>query len=185
MHQKIFTDDELLDLMYEEDPGLRQYLYHCGITSEDMDEIVQDILITVWRKADSLRDRSSFRPWLRKIAQRKAIRYHKYKERNWKFNFPLSQYEEEREETGGPVPEDLIYEDPDNFHHSEVYQLVMNLGSPASNILILHHVYQERFDEIAATLHMNENTVRSIASRNRDKLRKIMEERGITPYGKK
>ncbi len=185
MHQDNFTQDELIRLLYEEEPGLRQYLFHCGIRAEDMNEILQDILITAWRKADTLQDKASFQPWIRKIAQRKAIRYRKVKERYWMYNYPLSHYEEYREETGQPVPEGLIHEDPENFHHTDVYQLVMSLGSPASNILILHYVYREQFDEIAATLHLKESTVRSIASRSRTKLRKIMEERGILPHEKK
>lgn len=186
MHQKLFaTEEELITELYEEEPALRQYLFHCGIHPDDMNEVLQDIMITAWRKADTLKDRSSFGAWLRKITQRKAIRYHKNKERYWRMNFPLSHYEEDRQEAGAPVPEGLIYMDPEDFSQSDIYQMVMELGSPASNIMILHYVYREQFDEIAVTLGMNENTIRSIASRSRTKLRKIMEERGIGPNGKK
>ena len=185
MSSAIMTEKELFDRLYEEEPWLRQYLYYCGIRTEDMDEVLQDIMVTAWRKYHTLQDQSSFKPWLRTMAQRKAIRYHKIRERRWTFHYSLSQLEEEREETGQVIPDGLIHNDPENFCHTEVYQLVMELGCPASNILILHHVYGEQFDEIASTLHMNENTVRSIASRSRTKLRKRFEERGILPYGKK
>ena len=63
--------------------------------------------------------------------------------------------------------------------------MVMSLGYPASNIIMLVHVYKEPFEDICATLGLNENTARSIASRSRSKLRKLMEERRNTPYGKK
>ena len=100
-------------------------------------------------------------------------------------NYPLSLLEEEREEAGLPVPDALVCENPQDFHDTEVYELVMSLGYPASNILMLHHVYKETFEEIAATLHIKDTTARSIASRSRSRLRQLMEERGITPYGKK
>ena len=179
------TEDHFLELLQEQEPRLRQYLYYCGIETGDMDEVLQDILITAWRKSGDLQDLNSLGAWLKTMAQRKAIRYRRNKERYWKRNYPLSFYEEEREEAGLPVPDDLIYVDPEDFHDSEVYEMVMSLGYPASNIIMLFHVYKEPFEDICATLGLNENTARSIASRSRSKLRKLMEERRNTPYGKK
>ena len=98
-------------------------------------------------------------------------------ERYWKRNYPLSWLEEEREEAGLPVPEELIYETMEEFSETELYQLVLELGNPASNILILHYVYRETYEEIGNTLHINPATVRSIASRSREKLKKRILER--------
>lgn len=183
MKNDLFTENELLDLLYKEEPHLRQYLSHYGIAAEDLDEVMQDVLLTAWRKAGTLREPTSLRPWINKIAQRKAYRYHKHRKLYWEKNYPLSHYEEDLAENGRPLAEGLTHQDPESFAQSEVYEIVMSLGSPASNIIILHYVYKEQFNEIAATLNINENTVRSIASRSRKKLRETMEERGITPHG--
>ena len=75
------ADDRFLELLQEQEPRLRQYLYYCGIETGDMDEVLQDILITAWRKSGDLQDLNSLGAWLKTMAQRKAIRYRRNKER--------------------------------------------------------------------------------------------------------
>ena len=95
--------------------------------------------------------------------------------RYWQRNYPLSYYEEECQKTGLPLPDELVYREVENFKETDLYDLVMELGTLASSILILHYVYKEKFEEIARTLGMSSGTVRSIASRSRKKLKEKIE----------
>lgn len=178
------TDRETLSAqLYAQELPLRRYLVFCGVEKQDVDEVLQEVLLTAWRKYGTLRSTESFPAWVKQIARRKASKYMKKMERYWKQNYPLSSLEEAWEEAGQPVPEDLIYREMEQFTDTELYHLVTELGNPAANILILHYVYRETFDEIAGTLHMNPSTVRSIASRSREKLKKRILERSDTEYG--
>ena len=179
------TEKELTARLYLQEPVLRSYLMFCGVKSDDVDEVLQDVMVTAWRKYGSLREPDLFPAWIKRIAQRKASKYVRKMEGYWRRNYPLSNLEAEREAAGLPVPEELIYRELEKFTESELYQLVQNLGDPAANILILHYVYRETYDEIAHTLHMKPATVRSIASRSREKLKKRIQERRDMPYGKR
>ena len=151
---------------------------------QEVDEVLQDILLTAWRKAAELRDPSCFEAWVRTIARRKASGHLRKMKRYWKRNYPLSSYEEAREEAGLPVPDELVYREMESFSETELYALVMELGDPAANILMLHYVFRETFEEIAQALHMPAGTVRSIACRSREKLKKkILERRASNDTG--
>ena len=168
---------ELTELFYQHESALRMYLTICGIEAQDADEVLQDVFLTAWRKINTLQDTEAFPAWIRTIAQRKAWRYRGRMMHYWKRNYPLSCYEEEQKEAGKPLPEELIYHQMEQFSDTDLYDMVMELGYPASNILLLHYVYSEQYEEIARTLHMPSGTVRSIASRSREKLKKMIEER--------
>ena len=174
---------ELSAQLYAQEGPLRRYLMFCGVEQQDVDEVIQDVMLTAWRKYGTLRSKEAFQAWVRQIARRKASKYIQKMERYWRRNYPLSSLEADREDAGLPVPEELIYREMERFSDTELYQLVKDLGNPAANILILHYVYRETYDEIAATLRMNPSTVRSIASRSREKLKKRILERRDTPYG--
>lgn len=156
---------------------MRVYLRFCGVPQQEIDEVLQDVLVTAWRRSETLQDLQSLEPWLRTIARRKASRHLKQMKRYWKRNWPFSSYEEAREEAGLPVPDELVYREMESFAETELYDLVMELGDPAANILILHYVFQETFEEISRTLDMPAGTVRSIAFRSREKLKRIILER--------
>ena len=170
--------EEFLQKLYQQEGQLRLYLRFCGVPAQEIDEVLQDVFLAAWRSGDRLREPDSLGAWLRTIARRKASGYLRRMKRHWKRNYPLSSYEEERQEAGLPLPDELVYREVERFSETELYDLVMELGDPASNILLLHYVFRETFEEIGQTLHMPAGTVRSIACRSREKLKKkIMERR--------
>lgn len=178
MNLQEFTDHETLTaLLYEQEGPLRAYLQFCGIRQEDLDDVMQEVMVTAWRKISTLRDISAFPSWIRSIARRKAIKHHRRMERYWMRNYPLSRYTEELEEAGRPMPEELIYREMEKFSQSELCGLVRELGDTAANILILHYVYRERYVDIARILGIPPATVRSKADRSLDKLKEMILER--------
>lgn len=173
-----FSDEWIEERLFQEEGKVRMYLKFCGVRARDLDDVLQEVLMTAWVNIDSLKDPQAFSAWIQVIAKRKAMRHRDNVLLYWIRNYPLSFLEEDLEESGSAVPEELIYREMKKFTDTELYDLVMELGYPAANILILHYVYEEQFEEIARTLKMPVGTVRSHASRGRKKLKKRIEERG-------
>lgn len=164
---------EILIRQYEE---VRRYLEVFDIGEDELEEILQETIITVWRKIDNLRDISKIDQWARTIARNKLKKLYKKKKRNLWRELPFNQYENTEGSENAPLPEELIYHQIESFSNTEIFELVMQLGEPSSTILMLHYVYKENFTEIADTLKMNPSTVRSIAVRSRAKLERKIEE---------
>ncbi|MBR4410656.1 MAG: RNA polymerase sigma factor [Firmicutes bacterium] len=171
------NQNEFLDRLYQQEGSLRVYLRFCGVPQQEIDEVLQDVLLTAWRRSETLKDPECLESWLRTIARRKASGHLRKMKSYWKRNWPFSSYEESREEAGLPVPDELVYREMESFSETELYDLVMDLGEPPASILILHYVFRETYEEIAQMLHIPVGTARSIASRSREKLKKKILER--------
>ena len=157
--------------IYEE---VKRYLDSFNLNEDELDEILQDTVITTWQKIHTLRDEERLTSWAKAIAQNKMKRYHR--KRSLELERFCSLEELDSGEEYGKVPDELVYRDLENFTDSEIYELIMRLGKPASTIFILHYVYQEPLIEIANTLKMNPNTVRSIALRGRERIKSWISE---------
>ena len=169
--------NDFLDRLHQQEGPLRVYLRFCGVPQQEIDEVLQDVLLTAWRRSETLQNPECLEPWLRTIARRKASGHLRKMKSYWKQNWPFSLYEEAREEAGLPVPDEMVYREMESFSETELYGLVIELGEPPASILLLHYVFRETYEEIAQTLHMPVGTVRSIASRSREKLKKKILER--------
>ena len=148
---------------------IRRYLEFFGINESELDDILQETLITTWCKISNLKDDERLISWARVIAQNNVKRYRKRKSRELERFCSLEELSGDEE--GSKVPDELIYYDLELFTDSEIYDLIMRLGAPASTIFLLHYVCEESFVEIGNTLKMNPNTVRSIALRGRERIR--------------
>ena len=169
-------NNEILIRQYE---AIRKYLEVFDIRDDEREEILQETVITVWRKIDDLRDLSKIDQWARSIARNNLKKLYKKRKRDLWRNLPFSQYENIDEEDASSLPGELVYHQMESFSDSEIYELVMQLGEPSSTILTLHYAYKESFAEIADTLKMKPSTVRSIAMRSRAKLERKIKEGGI------
>ena len=123
-----------------------------------------------------MRDDKKLDYWVKVIARNKVKKLYQKRNKESKRKFSFNTLEVEIAAEDSAIPDELIYKDLDLFTNSEVYNLVLKLGKPASTIIILHYVYKENFTEIADTLKMNPNTVRSIAMRSRERLKRMVEE---------
>jgi len=52
-----------------------------GASREDVDDLVQDVFLTAWRRLDTLRDPAAFGGWLTTIARSRAIDFHRRTQR--------------------------------------------------------------------------------------------------------
>ena len=170
--------EELLNLLYGQYGMVRQYLFAYNLTKEEREDILQETMVIAWQKYGTLRDKSKVEPWLRAIAKNQVRTYFRkqgsFRKKLYKMLERFTAIDEVHHPTG--LPDGAAAEIMDGFTDPEIYEMVMELGEPDSTILRLYYGYEETFDEIAKTLGMNPNTVRSIAMRSRTKLKFKMEE---------
>ncbi|MCI8610031.1 MAG: RNA polymerase sigma factor [Firmicutes bacterium] len=190
------SEEEQFQILYRQYILIRRYLRAFRLTPFETEEILQDTMITVWRKIDTLRDEEKLDPWVRTIARnkiRKGYRksakarqqfyahdklfqlYTQSKHEQSQFNMEVgTEIEIEHE----PLTEALLYDHLCKLEDSDIYEMIQQLGKPANIILTLHYGYLETFEEIAKTLDMKPSTVRSIAARSREKLKRMLEKDG-------
>ncbi|MGN1412897.1 MAG: RNA polymerase sigma factor [Anaerovoracaceae bacterium] len=142
------------------------------IQESDAEEILQETIITIWRRYETLHSPSKVKAWGRTILKNKIRKYYRRRKIEWARCVSFSQYEEEHERS--PISEQLVYKEMERFEDTELYEMIMHLGFPANTILQLHYQYDESFEEIARMLHMKSGTVRSIACRSREKLKEMI-----------
>ena len=108
---------------------------YCRIR-EDAEDITQEVFVTLARKLNSFRHRSSFRTWLFRITINAAMDFLRKRSRNRSYETPITN----GESTGNPVPspEDvmesrLIYEEIDKLPDKQKAALILVLSEGLSH----------------------------------------------------
>ena len=143
-------DREALELLLRSiQPAVHRYL--CGLVGPaDADDVVQEVLVGVYRRLAWLEAPGLFRPWVFRIASRAGFR-HLRRRRRWR--------EQERDDAllaDVPAPDPPPREDllPALRHMDGI--------SPASRaVLVLHFEEELSLPEVAAVLELPLGTVKS------------------------
>jgi RNA polymerase sigma-70 factor (ECF subfamily) len=163
-------DREALELLLRSvQPSLRRYLR--GIVgSADADDILQEVLVIVFRKLTWLEYPELFRPWAFRIASRAAFRHLKREKRR-----------EAREDAA--VPSVPALDPPPSIELSIelLEQLESNAAiSPASRaVLVLHFQEDLSLPEVAEVLEIPLGTVKSRLAYGLTTLRKQWAKGGV------
>jgi RNA polymerase sigma-70 factor, ECF subfamily len=167
--------DELFDRHYAAATRFIFQLNH-QLTREDVEEICQEVFLTVIRHLDTFKGQCQFQTWLFRIAANKTRDYR--------------QHQNAAKRGGGQITLSLHAEDPDggflvdppstlpgpdlSLIHAEnlalVGQALEILGAACQEIIGLRYFADLSYDEIAASLELNPKTVSSRLSKCLDKL---------------
>ncbi len=167
--------DELFDLHYAA-AGRFIFQLSPSFTREDVEEICQEVFLTVIKSLNSFQAHSRFQTWLFRIAANKA---HDYRQK---------QHAAKR--GGGQVTISVQTEDPESgltldlpsslpgpdlaLLHSENIELIgealERLGGPCQEVIELRYFADLSYEEISASLNLNPKTVSSRLSKCLDKL---------------
>jgi RNA polymerase sigma-70 factor (ECF subfamily) len=143
-------DREALELLLR-NVQIPQRRYACGLVgSSAANDVLQDVLLIIYRKLKWLDKPELFRPWAYRIASRAAFRYLR-KQRRWPIQLPENFALE-----GIPAPNAKPPE--------EVLQHLLNTDelSPASRaVLVLHFQEEVPLQDVAAILEIPLGTVKS------------------------
>jgi RNA polymerase sigma-70 factor (ECF subfamily) len=187
------TEQDLLDRCRRGDPAAWEDLLdrHHGavgnfvfqlapdLKREDVEEICQEVFVTVVRGLESFRGASAFQTWAFRIALNKArdfIERSRAAKRGGG-RVPVSLQAEDPETgltpdpmSGAPDPAEMLLraEEAELLHRS-----LQKLGDPCREIIELRYFGDLSYDELAATLALNVKTVSSRLSKCLDKLEGI------------
>ena len=170
--------DDLFDRHYA---AAGRFVFQLGhdFSREDVEEICQEVFMSVIRNLDSFHGGSQFQTWLFRIAANKA-----------------RDYRERRNATkrgGGQTPLSLQAEDPESgltldppgtapapdamLMNAEqvalVHRALEQLGEPCREVIELRYFGDLSYDEISRSLNLNPKTVSSRLSKCLDRLEKI------------
>jgi RNA polymerase sigma-70 factor (ECF subfamily) len=120
------------------------------ISSDQVDDLMQEIWISVYRGLPGLRDSGSFHPWLFRIARDRV--YREYRKRR----LPLQSIDETvvEDQSAPEAPEE-------DFDREQLRQQLQNLSPEHREVLILHYLEEMSYDDIARVTGANLGTVRS------------------------
>jgi len=140
---------------------------------EDALEVSQDVFMSLYHKLKSFRFESSFKTWVYRITANSAINYAKKHARN-----KALPYEEAFGE--GAVDSDVHAKMEQEQQEELVKNLLSELNPDQRACVVLRNIQGLSYEEIAASLNININTVRSRLKRAREKLlslRKVVYEK--------
>ena len=182
--------DELFDKHYA---AAGRFIFQLGFdfTREDVEEISQEVFLTVIKSLHTFQGNCQFQTWLFRIALNRARDYrqrqHAAKRGGGQITLSLNQNQDDPEngfviDPPSPLPgPDLALLNSEKL--SLVGQALAQLGGPCQEIIELRYFGDLSYEEIASELRLNQKTVSSRLSKCLDKLEGIA--RTLIPGEKK
>ncbi len=177
-------DLEAWDALFERYyPAAGRFLAHLGaFTAEDIEELCQEVFLSVITHLDQFNGQSQFQTWLFRIAANKA--------RDWR------EKQHAAKRGGGQAPLSLQAEDPEtglapdppsterapdsallDAEQAELVHLALErLGEPCRELIQLRYFADLSYQELSAALSLNVKTVSSRLSKCLDRLEQIARE---------
>lgn len=141
----------------------KQDLYKIALTrlhtNDDIDEAIQETMISAYRNIKRLKDTEKFKKWIIKILINKCNEIYRKK------IFKCISFDE--------IDEYKILENSDSELHSKLdfYSIINSLGKNERTIMVLYYSEKYTTKEIAEILHKNENTIKTTLRRAKLKLK--------------
>jgi RNA polymerase sigma-70 factor (ECF subfamily) len=171
--------DQLFSTYY---PIAGKFIYQLSplLSHEDVEEICQEVFLSVIRNIESFHGKSAFQTWLYRIAANKTRDFIE-KQRAAKRGGgeqPLS-LDAENPESGLKIDPPSHLAGPDNALMAAeqmqlLYRALEHLGDPCKEIIELKYFGDLSYDEIGRELQLNPKTVSSRLSKCLDKLEIIV-----------
>ena len=134
---------------------------------EDLEELLSDVFVTLWRHRMELDPERSLRSWLAAVARNRAIDYLR------------------RRKEIHPVPEGLPDPAPGPEEQAErrerearLRSRVEAMGEPDRTLFLRYYYEEEPLDRVCRALNMRPSTARSRLCRGRKRLREQMSREG-------
>jgi RNA polymerase sigma-70 factor (ECF subfamily) len=142
------TEESFSDLFTVLYPQVVRYFSFRGFVNELAEEMAQDVLVAVYRKGSTIRDRSLFRPWLFKVAQN-AMRQHLRRIQHDPNLRSLDEAKAFEKESAVRLPEN------DGF-----LDMIGILNEDERHLMILRYIDDLSYEEIASVLDLPMGTVK-------------------------
>ena len=144
-----------------------------GILEEDMEEIISDVFLALWKNHTNLTEETKIKPYLAGIA--KNVLKNKY--RKTKIDYPISDYEEQ---LVSPYTLELISEEREQTEM--IRKSLRNMKPEEYQIFMAFYYENKKIKEIAKKLDISESKVKVILHRLRKELKDRLKKGGYS-YG--
>ena len=145
--------------------------YRVTNDASDAQEITQDVFLTIYRKLKSFQFKSSFRTWTYRITINLAINHAKKKSKEKDLKVDYDENMELRTFV------DPANETIDRDHQKKLVSVMLAALNPDQRVcLVLRDFEGLNYEEIAKTLKIKTNTVRSRLKRARERLLSLSKE---------
>lgn len=169
-----FNIDKLLDDFYGYVYIIIKNGVNIYITDEDIEEMISDVFVAVWKNKDKLLDTTELKAYLAGIA--KNVIKNKY--RKMQINFSISDYEEKIIDSGN-----LEKITEENEQNKIIRETLKELKAEEYKIFIMFYFEAKTTKEIAGKLECSVNKVKVTLHRVRKKVKKNLVDGGYG-YGK-
>lgn len=166
--------DRILDDFYNYVYIIVKNRVSVSITDEDIEEIVSDVFVAIWKNSINLLKTTEIKPYLIGIA--KNVIRNKY--RNTELNFSISDYEENLIDTCNI---EKITEE--NEQNKVILDTLKTVKPKEYEIFIMFYYESKSVKEIAKVLNLSTSNVKTILHRVRKVIKRNLEDGGYS-YGK-
>lgn len=167
-----------LELVYDR---YKKYVYtiafHYAGNKEDALDITQEVFIAVFKSMDGFKEQFSILPWIKKITVNKSLNFLRSK----KQNLSLNETNENGDELQGIISSNettdgtVLYKDTRQI----LQQSIGRLPEKERMVLVLRHVKQMKYSEIATVMKLPPGTVKTLIHRARKTIKENMVSLGI------
>lgn len=166
--------DKILDDFYGYIYIIVKNAVSISLTDEDIEEIISDVFISIWKNSEILPSTTVLKPYLTGIAKNTI----KNKYRKTELNFSISEYEETLSDNSN------IQKISEENEQSEIIKATLKtLKQEDYNTFIMFYYESKSIKEIAKTLNCSEGKIKVILHRVRKLIKKNLEDGGYG-YGK-
>ena len=144
-----------------------------GILEEDIEEIISDVFLALWKNYANLTEETKLKPYLAGIA--KNVLKNKY--RKTKMDYSISDYEEQL-----VTPHTLEIISEEREQNEMIRKSLRNMKPEEYQIFMAFYYENKKIKEIAKKLDVSESKVKVILHRVRKEL-KIQLKKGGYSYG--
>jgi RNA polymerase sigma-70 factor (ECF subfamily) len=100
------------------------------VPRSDVEDLVQDVFLTAWRRLDGLRDPAAFGGWLAMIARNRAADFHRRAEDNVELPDSLTAHDATAERAEALAMLEIIRSLPDAYRETLILRLVEGMTGP-------------------------------------------------------
>ena len=140
------------------------------VNQNDLDDLVQDVFVRIYRFQDSFREESDLKTWIHRICVN-SVQDH-YRKKRWT---GLLSFGTENEDE--PVAKGNFAEDYQNQNFVE--KALHKLSVKERVVVVLFYLEDSTIEEIGAALKLPEGTIKSRLHSARTKLQNFMKKEGV------
>lgn len=174
------TREEWSKLYDEHSAGVRAMLYQMG-AGRDLDDVVQECWIKVWKGMASFRGDSSLKTWIHRIATHAL--YDHFRSKGVRLDqSAATEYDDEAKSTAVSGEETVkSFAAPDAFMTADVVSAALDALSPEHrSVLVLALIDEHSLEEIAEITGVPLGTIKSRLHHAKDKFKVVLKKKGVT-----